>query len=162
MSPWRKRGRRTPPDGDGDATLHDPLTTLPGRLLFSDRLERALARSVRRRSTCAVLSLDLGGATDDELLIEAGARLDACLRPEDSVARTDGARFLVLLETVHDTAEAVAVAERIGAALRESHLTASIGIALGREDPDALIAGADAAVYRAKAAGRGRVEVACS
>jgi diguanylate cyclase (GGDEF)-like protein len=153
MSPWRKRGRSRAPDGDGAPTLHDPLTTLPGHVLFSDRLERALARSVRRRSTCAVLSLDLGGATGDDVLIAAGERLDSCLRPEDSVARTGDDEFMVLLETVRDTAEAVAVAERIAAALRESHPSASIGIALGRggrDRADDVLQNAEVARHRAR------------
>jgi diguanylate cyclase (GGDEF)-like protein len=163
MSPWLKRGRRPEPqNGDGEPTLHDPLTTLPGRLLFHDRLERALARSVRRRSTCAVLALDLGGATGDDLLIEAGARLDGCLRPEDSVARTGDDEFMVLLENVRDTDEAVAVAERIAAALRELHAGASIGIALGRggrDRADDVLQNADVALHRARQSGGASYEV---
>src|SRR5829696_6035784 len=89
------KGRRAPSEQDRleqqfeHQLLHDDLTKLPNRTLFRDRLERALARSVRRRQSCAVLSVDidrfalindsLGPAIGDQLLREAGARLDACL-----------------------------------------------------------------------------------
>jgi diguanylate cyclase (GGDEF)-like protein len=163
MSPWRKRGRSPKPQDEGaDPALHDPLTTLPGRLLFHDRLERALARSIRRRSTCAVLSLSLGDPAEDAVLIDAGARLDACLRPEDSVARTAGDEFMVLLETVRDTDEAVAVAERIVAALQDLHIGASLGIALGRGGRDRaedVLQNAEVALHRARENGRASYEV---
>ncbi|HEY1358368.1 MAG TPA: EAL domain-containing protein [Thermoleophilaceae bacterium] len=160
--------------------LHDDLTKLPNRTLFRDRLERALARSVRRRQSCAVLSVDidrfalvndsLGPAVGDRLLREAGARLDTCLRPEDSVARTGGDEFMVLLETVRNTAEATAVAERLTEALapafevdgNELYLSASIGIAIGRGGRDRaedVLQNADVAVHRAKEAGRARTEM---
>src|SRR4051794_6566233 len=84
--------------------LHDDLTKLPNRTLFRERLERALARSVRRRQSCAVVSIDLdrfklindslGPAAGDGLLRETAARLDSCLRPEDTVARTGGGGVL--------------------------------------------------------------------
>jgi diguanylate cyclase (GGDEF)-like protein len=160
--------------------LHDDLTKLPNRTLFRDRLERALARSVRRRQSCAVLSVDidrfklvndgLGPAMGDQLLREAGARLDGCLRPEDTVARTGGDEFMVLLETVRSTAEATAVSERVTEALappfrvddQELYLSASIGIAMGRGGRDRaedVLQNADVAVHRAKDGGRGRTEM---
>src|SRR5829696_3817496 len=92
---WALVRRRRPTEHDQleqhfeHQLLHDDLTKLPNRTLFRDRLERALARSVRRRQSCAVLSVDidrfalvndsLGPAIGDQLLREAGARLDACL-----------------------------------------------------------------------------------
>src|SRR3954451_16006470 len=110
--------------------LHDDLTKLPNRTLFRDRLERALARSVRRRQSCGVLSVDidrfalvndsLGPAIGDQLLREAGARLDTCLRTADTVSRTGGDEFMVLLETVRNAAEATAVADRVTEALASS------------------------------------------
>jgi diguanylate cyclase (GGDEF)-like protein len=160
--------------------LHDDLTKLPNRTLFRDRLERALARSVRRRQSCAVLSVDidrfalvndsLGPAVGDQLLREAGARLDACLRPEDTVARTGGDEFMVLLETVRSTAESIAVSDRLTEALgppfevdgNELYLSASIGIAIGRGGRDRaedVLQNADVAVHRAKDAGRARTEM---
>src|SRR5919109_4026165 len=129
--------------------LHDDLTKLPNRTLFRDRLERALARSVRRRSACAVLSVDidrfnlvsrsLGPARGDEVLCEVAARLDAAVRPEDTVARTGGDQFMVLLESVRGPDEAAAVAERVAEALAPAidangsklYVSASMGIALG-------------------------------
>jgi diguanylate cyclase (GGDEF)-like protein len=181
MALWRKRGgQRAPRGAVQEPSLHDPLTGLPGRLLFHDRLERALARSVRRRSSCAVLSIDLdrfklvndslGPKVGDRLLKEAGARLGGCLRPDDSVARTGSDEFMVLLETVSDTDEAIAVAERIARAFgapveiagRRLHLSASVGIALGRggrDRPEDVLQNADVAVHRAKDNGRGSYEV---
>jgi diguanylate cyclase (GGDEF)-like protein len=160
--------------------LHDDLTKLPNRTLFRDRLERALARSVRRRTWCAVLSVDidrfklvndgLGPDAGDDLLREAATRLDGCLRPEDTIARTGSDEFMVLLEAVAGTADAVAVADRITEALappftaggQELFLTASIGIALGRggrDRPEDVLQNADVAVHRAKDAGRARYEI---
>jgi diguanylate cyclase (GGDEF)-like protein len=160
--------------------LHDDLTKLPNRTLFRDRLERALARSVRRRQSCAVLSVDidrfklvndsLGPGLGDQLLREAGARLDACLRPEDTVARTGGDEFMVLLESVRSDAEAMAVTDRITEALappfqvegHELFLSASIGIAIGRGGRDRaedVLQNADVAVHRAKDGGRARTEM---
>src|SRR5919108_4136957 len=160
--------------------LHDDLTKLPNRTLFRDRLERALARSVRRRQSCAVLAVDidrfalvnnsLGPALGDQLLREVGARLDGCLRPEDTIARTGGDEFMVLLETVRSTAEATAVSDRLTEALgppfkvddNELYLSASLGIAIGRGGRDRaedVLQNADVAVHRAKDAGRARTEM---
>jgi diguanylate cyclase (GGDEF)-like protein len=160
--------------------LHDDLTKLPNRTLFRDRLERALARSVRRRQSCAVLAVDvdrfqmvgesLGPSAADRLLQEVAARLDASLRPEDTVARTGGDEFMVLLEAVAAVPDATAVADRVTAALappfradgQELFLTASIGIALGRggrDRPEDVLQNADVAVHRAKEGGRARCEV---
>ena len=88
------------------------------------------------------------------------------VRPADTVARLGGDEFVVVCEQV-DVSTALALGARLEAAIREplevdgvTHLlTASIGVALGRTDPDALLGDADAAVYEAKAAGRGRVEL---
>ena len=160
--------------------LHDDLTKLPNRTLFRERLERALARSVRRRQSCGVLSVDidrfklvndsLGPAMGDQLLLEVGARLDACLRPEDTVARTGGDEFMVLVETVRNPAEATAVAERLTEAFappfqaddHELYLSASIGIAIGhggRDRAEDVLQNADVAVHRAKDGGRARTEM---
>jgi diguanylate cyclase (GGDEF)-like protein/PAS domain S-box-containing protein len=156
--------------------VHDPLTGLANRTLLSDRLEHALARSEREGGRTGVLFIDLDGfkevndlyghATGDAVLMELGRRLPAAVRPSDTVARLGGDEFVVVCE---ETDEAAALA--LGARLQETisptvtvgdlelTVSASIGVALGREDPETLLANADTAVYRAKAAGRGRVEL---
>jgi diguanylate cyclase (GGDEF)-like protein len=180
----RKRGpaaeRRALEQAFEHQLLHDDLTKLPNRTLFRDRLERALVRSVRRHQSCAVLAIDvdrfqligesLGPSAADRLLQEVAARLDTSLRPEDSVARTGGDEFMVLLEAVTSVPDATAVADRVTAALappfvtngQELFLTASIGIALGRggrDRPEDVVQNADVAVHRAKEGGRARCEV---
>jgi diguanylate cyclase (GGDEF)-like protein/PAS domain S-box-containing protein len=156
--------------------LHDPLTGLANRTLLRDRLEHALARSARENTTAGVLFVDLddfkrvndvsGHAAGDAVLAGLGKRLRHAVRPADTVARLGGDEFVVVCEAV-DEETALALGARLDAAIRrpltaagrEQRLTASIGIALGREDPDAMLAAADAAAYRAKAAGGGRVEL---
>jgi diguanylate cyclase (GGDEF)-like protein/PAS domain S-box-containing protein len=156
--------------------LHDPLTGLANRTLLRDRLEHALARSARDGTVTGVLFVDLdefkhvndrfGHAAGDAVLAELGQRLRAAVRPADTVARLGGDEFVVVCEDV-DEATALALGERLEAAVRrplavggaEHRLTASVGIALGHDDADSLLAAADAAVYDAKAAGRGRVEL---
>jgi diguanylate cyclase (GGDEF)-like protein/PAS domain S-box-containing protein len=157
--------------------FHDPLTDLPNRYLFMDRLGHALARTQRRRGRqVAVLFMDLDGfkvvndslghEMGDRLLVAVSERLKGCLRPEDTLARFGGDEFVVLLEDVEGPDEAVRVAERIIEVLkdrfvldgRELYARASIGIAIGEDrtkDPDDLLRGADTAMYRAKDEGKG-------
>ncbi|HEV7864522.1 MAG TPA: diguanylate cyclase, partial [Acidimicrobiia bacterium] len=160
--------------------LHDPLTSLPNRSLFMDRLGQALRRLDRRDRVLAVLFVDLdrfkaindrfGHAIGDEMLMAVGSRLREVLRPHDTVGRLGGDEFVVLCEDLEDDRAAVRVAERVLAALdrpvvcgnQEVVSSASIGIALtGRADatPDALLRDADMAMYRAKETGRHRIEV---
>ena len=128
--------------------FHDPLTGLPNRALFLDRLERALARAARTGYAVALLFLDLDGfkAVNDEfgheagdgLLVAVAGRLGLRLRSEDTVARFGGDEFTVLLQNVGGPSGATEVADRILEELREPfllegrehHVTASIGIAL--------------------------------
>jgi diguanylate cyclase (GGDEF)-like protein/PAS domain S-box-containing protein len=156
--------------------LHDPLTGLANRTLLRDRLEHALARSERGDGATGVLFVDLddfknvndlyGHAIGDSVLVELGARLRAAVRPGDTVARIGGDEFVVICEQVNEGA-AVALGRRVQEAVQvpvmvrgvEHHLSASVGIALGNADPDALLGDADTAVYRAKADPSGRVEV---
>jgi diguanylate cyclase (GGDEF)-like protein/PAS domain S-box-containing protein len=156
--------------------LHDPLTGLANRTLLRDRLDHALARSAREGTPAGVLFVDLdefkevndrfGHAAGDVVLAEVGRRLRAAVRPVDTVARLGGDEFVVVCEAV-DEDTALALGQRLDTAIRrplevggvQQHLTASIGIALGSDDADSILASADAALYQAKAAGRGRVEL---
>jgi diguanylate cyclase (GGDEF)-like protein/PAS domain S-box-containing protein len=158
--------------------LHDALTGLPNRVLFLDRLEHAMRRDSRHGAaeSTAVLFLDLdrfkivndslGHLVGDHLLVEVARRLEGALRPGDTVARLGGDEFTVLLEDLTDHAEAEMVADRMLATLtapfnveeRELYLSASIGIAMAPAgaQPGEVIRDADAAMYRAKAEGKGR------
>ena len=156
--------------------VHDPLTGLANRTLLRDRLEQALARSERRGAASGLLFVDLdnfkrvndehGHATGDAVLVELGRRLQKVVRPADTVARLGGDEFVVVCENL-DEDTAVALGRRLHEAVEqpllidgiEHHVTASIGIAIGHRDPDGLLGNADAAVYRAKAHWRGRVEL---
>jgi diguanylate cyclase (GGDEF)-like protein/PAS domain S-box-containing protein len=160
--------------------FHDPLTDLPNRALFMDRLRHALVRMKRRKKPAAVLFLDLdnfklvndslGHEAGDRLLVSVAQRLRGCLRTEDTAARFGGDEFTILLEDVRHAGDAVRVARQITRALnapfalegREVFINASIGIALstsGSERPTDLLRNADAALYRAKASGKAACEV---
>src|SRR4051794_11982120 len=103
--------------------LHDPLTNLPNRSLFLDRLRQAEERAARAGSAVAVLFLDLDGfktITDslghgrgDELLIAVARRLNDALRAGDTAARLGGDEFAVLVDALHDEREAMHVAKRM-------------------------------------------------
>ena len=156
--------------------LHDPLTGLANRVLFREHLDRALARSRRRRSRVGVLFLDvddfkvvndsLGHGAGDRLLVEVARRLSDTIRAEDVAARQGGDEFTILLERVASVGEATALADRLALALRRPIelegralvIEVSIGIALGTPGAaaDDLLAHADAAMYAAKAQGKAR------
>ncbi|MEA2308906.1 MAG: hypothetical protein QOI65_1192, partial [Thermoleophilaceae bacterium] len=160
--------------------LHDPMTGLPNRELFLDRLGHVLARRETAGQSAAVMFLDidnfklindsLGHDAGDQMLKAIGPRLASALRPADTVARFGGDEFVVLCEEVGGGRDALVVADRLQHALGEPFvldgehhfLTASIGVALatGRyEGPDELMRDADAAMYRAKDRGRAQSEV---
>jgi len=158
--------------------LHDALTGLPNRVLFIDRLDQSIRRAQRRHpATCAaVLFLDLdrfkvindslGHACGDQLLQKVARRLEAALRPNDTVARLSGDEFTLLLDDVSDPREATVIAERVLQSLkapfvidnRELFIDSSIGIALAtaKSSPEEVMRDADVAMYRAKADGKGR------
>ncbi|HEX4775361.1 MAG TPA: EAL domain-containing protein, partial [Acidimicrobiia bacterium] len=162
------------------AAIHDPLTGLPNRVLFMDRLQHALTRSERKGSRVGVVFLDLdrfklvndslGHTAGDRLLVAIADRLRSALRPSDTVARFGGDEFVVLCDDVLDEAATVDIASRMAAAVArpvllpegEVFVTASIGVALsGRpgDSADNLLRDADTAMYRAKDQGRARTEV---
>jgi diguanylate cyclase (GGDEF)-like protein/PAS domain S-box-containing protein len=158
------------------SAFQDPLTGLPNRIVFMDRLDRLLRHSKRRAGDrFAVLFLDLdnfkqvndrhGHIVGDQLLVAVARRLEACVREEDTVARIGGDEFGILLETIPDGLTVTVVVDRIRDALAQPvaaegldmGTTASIGIALsasGYDLAEDLLRDADAAMYRAKAAGR--------
>lgn len=163
------------------AATHDPLTGLPNRALLIDHLELALAQASRSDDTVAVLFLDLdrfklvndshGHDAGDALLRAVASRIAGVLRPGDTVARLGGDEFVVLCAAVRDEFHALAIAQRVAACIEgasfdlgeiDLELTASIGVALATHHethPEALLRGADAAMYRAKDHGRARIEL---
>ena len=159
--------------------FHDPLTDLPNRALFTDRLGHALARLNRRKEPIAVLFVDLdnfkhvndslGHEAGDRLLVAAAERLRESVRPEDTVARLGGDEFTVLLEGIVDWDGADRAAERISRSMqapfhldgREIFTGVSIGVAITDTIPEEiedLLKNADLALYSAKRKGRNRYE----
>jgi diguanylate cyclase (GGDEF)-like protein/PAS domain S-box-containing protein len=161
---------------------HDPLTGLPNRAAFLDRLERALTRAHRGpeyRFAVIFLDLDrfklvndsLGHLTGDQVLVAVSRRLVATVRPSDLVAHLNGDEFAILVDHMRAPLDASVVADRIHQALREPFhaagaqdvfLTASAGIALsdgGYGEPADMLRDADTAMYRAKTQSGGRTEL---
>jgi diguanylate cyclase (GGDEF)-like protein/PAS domain S-box-containing protein len=159
--------------------IHDPLTGLPNRVLFVDRLQRALI-DAEPDEQVAVLFLDLdhfkvvndslGHPAGDRLLVALADRLRATIRPSDTVARFGGDEFTVLCAAVPDEATALELARRLSDAVSkpialaegEVFVTASVGITMSGtelETPETLLRNADAAMYRAKEQGRARAEL---
>lgn len=161
--------------------FHDPLTGLPNRALFMDRLMQAVASSERGPRSIAVLYLDLnefkrvndthGHAAGDELLVRAARRMTACLRPADTVARLGGDEFTILLDGVATAEDAMRVARRLAASLRRPfgingqtiRTSASVGVVFSQAPcprPDELLHRADGALYQAKSRRKERVVLA--
>lgn len=160
--------------------FHDPLTRLPNRALFYDRLEHAMARVSRGTNSVALLFLDLDGfkqvndryghLTGDTLLSAFAERLSGTLRLGDTFARLGGDEFVILLEDLPELKDVELAAERLEAQLRqpftigniEIAITASIGVAFRDSSPDRaedLLLDADRAMYQAKAAGKARHQI---
>jgi len=152
----------------------DPLTDLPNRASFAERLQQAMARATRSSRT-AVLFLDidhfknindtLGHAAGDELLKVFAARMRDCVRQSDMVARLAGDEFTIILEGLRDATDATTLANKLVQALRAPtvlagklyEITTSVGVALWNADDAndaALLQRADAALYEAKRRGR--------
>jgi diguanylate cyclase (GGDEF)-like protein/PAS domain S-box-containing protein len=159
---------------------HDPLTGLPNRALFNEVADQAFGRAARHHTTTAVMFLDLdrfkdvndslGHGAGDRLLVEVAQRLRVTVRAGDLVARMGGDEFCILCEQVSDADEVRQLGHRLIDAVstpfplqdRDVQIGGSIGIALdttGHALIESVVRDADAALYRAKHNGRGRVEV---
>jgi len=156
---------------------HDSLTGLPNRILFQDRLQQAVSRSLRTGKPGAVLFLDLdrfkvindslGHQVGDELLIKVGDRLSTILRQEDTLARLGGDEFTLIVEQLEGEEQAMLIADKVLHAFKvpfepgkyKLEITTSVGISIfprDGTDVDALTKQADIAMYSAKEAGRNR------
>jgi diguanylate cyclase (GGDEF)-like protein/PAS domain S-box-containing protein len=154
---------------------YDPLTSLPNRNLFQDRLLQAVARAERGGRKVAVMLIDLdrfkeindtlGHAAGDLLLRDAAQRMKGVLRSVDTLARLGGDEFTLIQEDVAGVGEIIMLAQRVLDLFaqpfllqgRECFITPSIGIAVhptDERDPDALLRSADIAMYHAKQLGR--------
>ncbi len=156
--------------------FYDPLTELPNRMLFRDRLTQEFQAAKRHKKRVAVFFIDLdrfkhvndtlGHAAGDQLLVEISKRLKSCIRTSDTVARLGGDEFTIILTDIESGRDAAPIARKIIQALQESvqlgenraHVGASIGIGIHPEDGedfDTITKHADVAMYHAKASGRG-------
>ncbi len=161
-------------------TMSDPLTGLPNRAQFIERVWRSIECAKNNREfQFAIIFIDLDGfkpindglghKVGDAVLIKTAKRLQACLRKGDIVARYGGDEFTLLINNVAGKTDAIRVAERVLRKLTEPidvgkivHVGASIGIALSSNvhtRPEDLIRDADLAMYRAKSQGKGRYEI---
>lgn len=163
--------------------LHDPLTKLPNRLLFTDRVDQAIIKTKRNRQfSIAVLFLDLdrfkqvndmyGHYVGDQLLIEISSRINSCLRKSDTLCRLGGDEFAILLEEISNEADIDKVAKNIIGIVQQKVSTTnarintsiSIGVTLfnqGEMETKELLIQADEAMYRAKLNGRNQIVYYC-
>ncbi|HWS47249.1 MAG TPA: diguanylate cyclase, partial [Acidimicrobiia bacterium] len=156
--------------------LHDPLTGLPNRTLFNDRLEHAVGRHQRAGGHLAVLIVDLDGfktvndslghAIGDQLLVAVAQRFTGVMRSYETIARLGGDEFAILIEDLATPDQAGRVAQRVLDSLaeplaltdRDVAIGASVGIAVAdrpRNATERLLSHADSAMYRAKREGKG-------
>ena len=154
---------------------HDSLTGLPNRILYQDRIERAIEKAKRSQKLFMLLFIDLdhfkevndslGHDVGDEVLLEASKRLALCIRAEDTLARLGGDEFTVLLEDMDKIQDVIGVSQKILNTFKEPfsvkghklYLTCSIGISIYPNDgvlANDLLKFADNAMYKAKAEGR--------
>ena len=160
--------------------FHDPLTNLPNRALFMDRLRAALELETDAGGRVAVLFLDLdrfkvvndslGHNVGDELLVALAGRLRETAGEGPTVARFGGDEFVILLPNVHSEDDVTELAQRILDSLRHpvkllghnTSVTASVGISISnpnRRQPRELLRSADVALFHAKELGRGRYQL---
>ncbi|MEO6715102.1 MAG: EAL domain-containing protein [Mycobacteriales bacterium] len=160
--------------------MHDPLTGLPNRALFMDRLRLMLARGARSPTLTGVIFIDLddfkdindghGHKVGDEVLVETARRLMDVVRPFDTVTRLGGDEFVILCVDLATQLDATGIATRLLEAIAqpialgddEVGVTSSIGIALAKDDSvsaDAVLHEADSAMYRAKTRGKNQIEI---
>ena len=158
---------------------YDPLTQLPNRRLFIDRLDQAIKLAVREKTKLAVLFFDLdhfktindslGHSIGDLMLIEVGARIGKCMREIDSVSRLSGDEFAAVIANINDIGDVISVVNKIIEEMRvgfkiaqyELHVTISIGISVYPDDGEnyeVLLKNADTAMYCAKKNGRDNYE----
>jgi diguanylate cyclase (GGDEF)-like protein/PAS domain S-box-containing protein len=163
-----------------EQALHDPLTGLANRALLMDRAGQAFVRSQRKGAAVAVIVVDidnfklvndrLGHLAGDRLLHEVAKRLVGAVRPEDTVARIGGDEFVVLLDPVGHTDDAMALARRLHEAMHTAFqidgepltITVSIGVAVDgapHSDFEQLLSDADVAMYVVKTGGRDAVQL---
>ena len=156
---------------------YDPLTGLPNRSLFYDRLKQAIAQASRNRTSMAVLFMDLdyfkpindelGHEYGDHALGEVGKRLQSCVRGADTVARIGGDEFSIILGEISSESAACLVAEKVIATIKEPMLLKdaqyTLGISIGicitapdHDDMESIVRMADDAMYQAKTSGRNR------
>ncbi|WNC95481.1 diguanylate cyclase (plasmid) [Paraburkholderia sp. FT54] len=155
-------------------TQHCPLTDLPNRILFGDRLKQAILNAKRSRTKFALLFVDIDGfkpvndryghAVGDMLLQRIGKRMKQCLRESDTIARIGGDEFVAILPVVNEAEDAVSIAEKLRQSIEEPFavescilgVSASIGVAFYPDDgldEQTLQVNADHAMYQAKSRG---------
>jgi len=159
---------------------HDPLTGLPNRLLFIDRLSHAMQISKRSQSKTALIFIDIDGFklindthghnVGDVLLQKIANRLQSCVRTSDTVARVGGDEFVMIIENIADIDRAIEIADKALLLMRktfiiddlECQVGASLGLSIYPDDSvdlDELTRQADAAMYHAKKSGRNRISI---
>lgn len=159
---------------------YDPLTQLPNRTLFADRLLQAIAHSRRDKSLLAICFLDLDGFkpvndqyghdAGDQILIEVAERIKICVREEDSVSRHGGDEFALLMSNLHSIEECELAIKRLHEAIIAPYFikgqAITIGVSSGitiypldEADSDTLLRHADHAMYQAKLAGKNRYQM---
>jgi diguanylate cyclase (GGDEF)-like protein/PAS domain S-box-containing protein len=158
----------------------DPLTNLPNRRMFMERLTQEIRLAARSKTKLALLFLDLdhfkqindtlGHGIGDQLLIEVAARFTDLIRSSDTICRLGGDEFTLILPQIENSAQVKQVGDKILSVLKQPfkldhqlrHISASIGAALYPQDSktaEQLIKMADQAMYSAKEAGRGRLKL---